>query len=133
MSNDDNWQPSPAKSPPPLWARLKPLARQMRRDPTPAEDALWECLRNRQIAGLKFRRQHSIDRFIADFYCADAHIIVEVDGPVHEYTPEEDAIRQEYLESLGFRVLRFTNDDVQQNRDAVVQMIRENLQNGSGS
>jgi very-short-patch-repair endonuclease len=128
MSNDDNWQPSPATSPPPLWAKLKPLARQMRRDPTPAENALWERLRNRQIAGLKFRRQHSIDRFIADFYCADAQIIVEVDGPVHEYTPEEDAIRQEFLESLGLRVLRFTNDDVQQHLDAVVQVITETLQ-----
>jgi very-short-patch-repair endonuclease len=128
MSNDDNWQPSPATSPPPLWAKLKPLARQMRRDPTPAENALWERLRNRQIAGLKFRRQHSIDRFIADFYCADAQIIIEVDGPVHEYTPEEDAIRQEFIESLGFRVLRFTNDDVQQNLDAVIQVITDALQ-----
>jgi very-short-patch-repair endonuclease len=128
MSNDDNWQPSPATSPPALWAKLKPLARQMRHDPTPAEEALWECLRNRQIAGLKFRRQHSIDRFIADFCCADAQVIIEVDGAGHDYTPEEDAIRQEYLESLGFQVLHFTNDDVQQNLDAVVEVITETLQ-----
>jgi very-short-patch-repair endonuclease len=101
----------------------------MRHDPTPAEETLWECLRNRQIAGLKFRRQHGIDRFIADFYCADAQIIIEVDGAVHEYTPEEDAIRQEFLESLGFRVVRFTNDDVEQHLDAVVQVITETLQN----
>ena len=127
MPDDDNWQPSPATSPPALWAKLKPLARQMRHEPTSAENTLWERLRNRQIAGLKFRRQHSIDRFIADFYCADAQIIVEVDGPVHEYTPEEDAIRQEFLEAQGFQVLRFTNADVEQNLEAVVEWITDAL------
>ena len=125
MPDDPERKDYPYLTPPALWAKLKPLARQMRHEPTPTENILWECLRNRQIAGLKFRRQHSIDRFIADFYCADAQIIVEVDGAVHQYTPEEDAIRQEYLESLGFRVLRFTNDDVEQRLDAVVQVIAD--------
>jgi very-short-patch-repair endonuclease len=127
MPNDPERKDYPYLTPPALWAKLKPLARQMRHDPTPAEDRLWERLRNRQIAGFKFRRQHSIDRFIADFYCADAQIIIEVDGAVHEYTPEEDAIRQEFLESLGFRVLRFTNDDVEQHLDVVIQAITETL------
>jgi very-short-patch-repair endonuclease len=129
MPDDPERKDYPYLTPPALWARLKPLARQMHHDPTPAEDALWECLRNRQIAGLKFRRQHSIDRFIADFYCADAQIIIEVDGAVHEYTLEEDAIRQEFLESLGFRVLRFANDDIEQRLDAVVQVITDMLHN----
>jgi very-short-patch-repair endonuclease len=123
MPNDDNWQPSPATSPPHLWAKLKPLARQMRHDPTPAEDILWQRLRNRQIADAKFRRQHTIERFIVDFYCAEAQLVIEVDGPIHDYTLEEDAIRREFLESLGTRVIRFTNDDVLHHLDAVAEAI----------
>jgi very-short-patch-repair endonuclease len=80
-------------------------------------------LRNRQINDLKFRRQHSIDRFIVDFYCTDAQLVIEVDGPIHEYTPEEDAIRQEFLETLGLRVLRFENDNVLHNIESVIETI----------
>ncbi len=127
MNTNDNWQPSPAISSPALWEKLKPLARQMRHEPTRAEDALWQRLRNRQIAGHKFRRQHSIDRFIVDFYCADAQLIIEVDGAVHDFTPEEDAIRQEFLESLGLRVIRFTNDQVLDDIAAVLDAIRNAL------
>ena len=121
----DGWQPSPTTSSPALWAKLKPLARQMRHDPTPAENALWQRLRNRQINNLKFRRQHSIDRFIVDFYCADAQLVIEVDGSVHDYTPEEDAIRQEFLETMGLRVLRFQNDSVLRNIGAVIAAIQD--------
>mgnify|MGYP001770978009 FL=1 len=71
-----------------LWEKLKPLARQMRREPTPAEDKLWQKLRHKQILGYKFRRQHTIDRFIVDFYCGEARLVVEVDGEVHDYTQE---------------------------------------------
>src|SRR5262249_52933677 len=60
-----------------LWEKLKPLAKQMRVEPTPAEGRLWEHLRNRQVNGLKFRRQHSIERFVVDFYCAEEKLIVE--------------------------------------------------------
>ncbi len=118
----------PTSAPPDLWAGLKPLARQMRRAPTSAEDALWQRLRRRQIAGMKFRRQHAIERFIVDFYCPEAGLIVEVDGPVHEYTAAEDAIRQEYLESLGLRVLRFDNDKVYSEIESVVEVIRAAVQ-----
>ncbi len=95
----------------------------MRRIPTEAEDKLWQYLRNRQLAGLKFRRQHSIERFIVDFYCAEAKLIIEVDGPVHDYSKEEDTIRQEFLESQGFRVMRFTNDQVFNSPDDVLKQI----------
>jgi len=125
MPNDPDSKTHPYLTPPELWAKLKPLARQKRRDPTPAEDALWQRLRNRQIADTKFRRQHTIDRFIVDFYSADAHLVIEVDGPIHEYTPAEDVIRQEYLESLGLCVLRFTNDAVFSLLGDVVRQIRE--------
>jgi very-short-patch-repair endonuclease len=95
-----------------LWHKLKLAAREMRHKPTPAEKALWQRLRNRQIANARFRRQHNIDRFIADFYCAEAGLAIELDGPIHQYSEEADQIRQEILESLGFRVLRFTNEQV---------------------
>ncbi len=98
--------------PPDLWEKLKPLARQKRHEPTPAENRLWEHIRNRQIDNLKFRRQHPVDKFIVDFYCSDARLVIEVDGWIHAYTMDEDAIRQEFLPSLGIKVIRFTNDQV---------------------
>ena len=122
MTDSENYR---AKSPPELWAKLKPLAREMRHEPTPAEEKLWQQLRGRRFQSIKFRRQHAIERFIVDFYCADARMIVEVDGPIHEYTPEEDAIRQEFLEALGFQVIRFTNGDVMQSLDVVLERIGE--------
>ncbi len=95
-----------------LWEKLKPVARQMRHKPTKAEEILWQHVRNRQIAGFKFRRQHSIERFIVDFYCAETELIIEVDGPIHQYQEQEDILRQEFIENQGLRVLRFSNDDV---------------------
>ncbi|HEB64244.1 MAG TPA: DUF559 domain-containing protein, partial [Chloroflexi bacterium] len=94
---------------------------------TPAENALWQRLRRRQL-GVKFRRQHAIDRFIVDFYSAEARLVVEVDGPVHQYRREEDAIRQEFLESQGLRVLRFTNEEVLTQIEAVLERIHEAVQ-----
>ena len=108
-----------------LYHKIKPLARQMRREQTAAEKHLWQRLRHKQVGGYKFRRQHVIDRFVVDFYCAEARLVVEVDGPTHDYTQEEDALRTEFLESLGLRVLRFTNDEVFQATDAVVERIGE--------
>jgi very-short-patch-repair endonuclease len=113
----------PAKAPRELWAKLKPLARQKRHVPTPAENQIWQHVRNRQINGAKFRRQHVIERFNVDFYCAEARLLVEVDGPIHEYIPEEDAVRQEFLEALGFLMLRFSNDMVFQQMDVVLAAI----------
>ena len=110
--------------PPELWERLKPVARQMRQNPTPAESRLWQRIRKRQICGVKFRRQVPFERFLVDFCCFSARLIVEVDGPIHRYTVAEDAIRQEFLEFLGFRVLRFTNQQVFTTLDRVVAEIR---------
>jgi len=77
---DSFWRTSPA-----LWAKLRPLAQQMRLEPTLAEQRMWQYLRKRQL-GVKFRRQHVIDRFIVDFYAREARLIIEVDGPIHQYT-----------------------------------------------
>jgi very-short-patch-repair endonuclease len=106
------------------WEKLKPLARQMRHAPTEAEERLWQALRNRGVAGLKFRRQHAIERFIVDFFCLERRLIVEVDGPIHDHQQEYDAVRQSYLESLGLRVVRFTNEEVLHQMESVLGRIQ---------
>jgi very-short-patch-repair endonuclease len=106
-----------------LWEKFRPIAREMRGLPTEAEDLLWQRLRRHHLHGYKFRRQHSIERFIVDFYCAKARLVVEVDGPIHQYQGEQDLIRQEYLESHDLKVLRFSNDAVLNKVDEVVKHI----------
>jgi len=106
-----------------LWHHLKPAVREMRKHPTPAEEALWQRLRRRQL-GIRFRRQHCIDRFIVDFYARDAGLIVEVDGPIHQAQREYDAWRQSVLEELGYRVLRFTNEQVLEDIEGVLECIQ---------
>lgn len=108
--------------------RIDPIiltrAREMRQPQTPAEATLWNALKN-QKTGYKFRRQHPISRFITDFYCAKARLLIEVDGASH-MQPEQvdyDAVRTEYLEELGYQVIRFTNDDVRFNLNAVISEI----------
>ncbi len=118
-------------TPPELWENIKPLARQMRHVPTPAEDALWQAVRNRGIDGYRFRRQHTIEKFIVDFYCHAARMIVEVDGDIHDYTVEEDALRTEFLESMGFRVVRFRNDEVLRDMPSVLAKLRLTLKETS--
>lgn len=107
----------------PIWAKIKPLARQYRQEPTQAEAFLWSRLRFQQIIGIKFRRQHPIDRFIVDFYCHQVKLIIEVDGAVHEYSMEEDKTRQEFLEGMGFKVVRFRNEEVMNDIERVVRQI----------
>ncbi|MEH2137323.1 endonuclease domain-containing protein [Nostoc sp.] len=118
----------PWQTPHELWKKLKPLARQMRCEATPAEKLLWQKLRDKQLLGFKFRRQQTIDRFIVDFYCNEARLVVEVDGEIHDYTQQEDAIRQEFLESLGLQVVRFRNEDVLERMEGVLQDIGAWLQ-----
>src|SRR4051812_15603413 len=92
-----------------LYAKTKLLAREMRREPTGAENHLWQRIRKQQVLGFKFRRQHTIDRFIVDFFCTEARLVIEVDGIIHDDQQEADQLRTEFLENLGLRVLRFTN------------------------
>ena len=106
-----------------LYGKLMTAAREMRKAPTPAENALWQRIRRRQIHNVKFRRQHSIDRFIVDFYAPEVAVVIEVDGAIHDEQAEYDALRQAYLESLGLRVLRFTNEDVMQRIEHVLAVI----------
>ena len=112
---------------PELWAKLAPLARQMRHEPTPAEALLWRYLRDRRLGGVKFRRQYMLDRFILDFYSAKEELVVEVDGDYHQYTGEQDMIRQEFIESLGLRVMRVENDEVMKNLEGVLRWIMQDI------
>ena len=97
----------------------------MRADATKAENLLWQALRNRQLAGLKFKRQVPLGGYILDFVCFEARLIVEVDGAQHAES-NRDAERDRTFESLGFRTLRFWNDEVTDNIDAVcLKIMRE--------
>lgn len=101
--------------------------RQLRREPSEPEKRLWQHLRGRQVAGLKFRRQVWLGTFIVDFFCAEARLIVEVDGETH-VDPDArayDARRTALIEAEGYRVRRFWNNDVMQNIEGVVATIGE--------
>jgi len=101
-------------------------AREMRRSPTPAEAALWEALRSRRLDGLKFRCQHALGPFILDFCCPAHRLVVELDGAGHD-EPEQagrDEVRTEQLAAYGYRVLRFRNEEVFEDLDAILARIR---------
>ena len=121
--DNEGWDNRHIRPQPELWEKLKPIAREMRIHPTPAELRLWSRLRGRQCAGLRFRRQHAIDRFIVDFYCSEHNLVIEVDGEIHQYTKEEDVVRQEFLESLNLHVMRFSNEQVMKSLDDVLKIL----------
>lgn len=110
------------------WKSRKYVA-SLRRNLTDAKNKLWQELRARRVQGYKFRRQHPIEDYIADFACLSSKLIVEIDGATHS-TAEEiayDVRRTVFLESLEWRVIRFTNDDVFSDVDGVVEAIYEAL------
>jgi len=104
---------------------LLKTARELRGKQTPAEEILWQLLRDRQFMGLKFRRQHQIGDYIVDFYCHEERIIIELDGPVHSDAAHQkkDAKRDAYLQSLGLVVLRFPNKQVLEDPQSVLEQI----------
>ncbi len=114
---------------PPLSPERKSHCRDLRRNQTEAEKALWRILQNREFAGIKFRRQHPIWPYIADFYCHEARLVIELDGGQHSETEqhEYDEARTECMMSAGIQELRFWNNEVLQNRDGVLEMIRQTL------
>ena len=100
------------------------IQRAVRHNPTEPEKKLWAALRNRQVAGAKFRKQVWLGRYLVDFYCADAKTAIEVDGDSHAHQQDYDEQRTAWLASEGFRVIRFSNDDVMRNLEGVVAVIR---------
>lgn len=110
-------------------AGLLELARDLRKKQTSAETLLWELLRNRQLLGFKFRRQHQFGEYVTDFYCREAKLVIECDGSVHERNEQwhHDQKRDAYLTSQGLRVLRFSNDSILNETQRVLEQIAEYL------
>jgi very-short-patch-repair endonuclease len=97
------------------------FAKRLRRNQTDAERVLWFRLRDRRLAGCKFKRQVPIDRYVVDFFCAEAKLIVEIDGGQHDQQRERDSDRTATLEAMGYLVLRFWNNEVMQNTAGVLE------------
>ena len=102
---------------------MKSRARKLRQNATDAETLLWRHLRDRRLAGFKFRRQHVIGHYIVDYVCPSEKLIVELDGGQHADRADYDERRTGYLESNGFRVVRFWNNDLLRDVDSVLVVI----------
>ncbi|WP_445956917.1 isoleucine--tRNA ligase [Yeosuana sp.] len=111
---------------------INELKKERIKNPTEAEKVLWESLKTKQLDGYKFRREHIIDEYIVDFVCLAKNLVIEVDGGYHNHPEiqEADTFRTENLENLGFRVIRFTNEEVMGNIDSVLEKIAYELRMG---
>lgn len=109
--------------------KLKQYSRELRRNMTDAERFLWSKVRMRQLNGYQFYRQRIIENYIVDFFCPRAKLVIELDGGQHYYGEmvESDTKRDNDLRKLGLKVLRFTDTDVLNNIDGVVESILENM------
>jgi very-short-patch-repair endonuclease len=110
-------------------AELFSLALQMRKNPTEAERVMWKILRKYRQSGYPFRRQHPIEFYIADFYCHNLRLVIEVDGEIHKGKEIKihDEGRTGELESFGIKILRFTNSQVLYDNDRVVERINDTI------
>ncbi len=115
--------------------KLLSLKRQLRSNQTTAEQKLWTKLRQNQIQGLKLRRQHGIGPYIVDFFCPEKRLVIEIDGDTHatEAQQTKDHTREEYLRSLGLQVVRYTNDEVLNNLDGILEDLTRRLLEDSTS
>ena len=107
--------------------KLYQYGRELRQESTEAEKLLWAELRNKKLNGLKFRRQHPIDKFVADFYCHEKKIVIELDGSIHDekINKEYDEARTAMLAGLNVIVLRFKNEDITNNLKEVLKKISD--------
>ncbi len=110
-----------------FYPQLKPVRDELKADMTDEEKILWEQIRRKKL-GVKFRRQHIIDIYIPDFVALTVKLIVEVDGKIHLKRKVEDAERTRYLESLGYKVIRFRNDEVKNDLEKVVINIKKHIE-----
>ena len=106
--------------------KLTKYERSLRKNSTKAEALLWSKIRSRQLEGIKFRRQQSIENYIVDFVTFEKRIIIELDGGQHADQKREDQMRDKLLSENGFTVLRFWNNDVFKDIDSVLEIIRRN-------
>ena len=111
-------------------AQQKEFRKKLGNSMTAAECVLWECLKNRQLVGKKFRRQASIGRYVVDFYCPEARLVIELDGARHfSITMDDDeAERTSYLEQKGLKIIRFENKEIYDHLDGAVETIKQALQ-----
>jgi len=102
--------------------------KELRKNQTPQERKLWWYLKDRRLLGLKFKRQHSIGGYILDFYCAEKRLIIEVDGEIHskDENKEYDKIRDKYFEELDYKILRFKNNQIENDINGVIRGISNN-------
>jgi very-short-patch-repair endonuclease len=107
-----------------VYRSRKEAARELRQQATKAERILWSRLKNRRLAGFKFRRQFPMGSFFLDFCCLEKRLVVEVDGLQHFFTIQEDANRTHFIRENGFHVMRFWNVDVLNDVDAVCEKVR---------
>jgi len=107
--------------------QLTTIARTNRLRSTPAERELWKILRNRGMGGFKFVRQHPIPPYIVDFCCRERKLVIELDGGEHINKQKQDQEREVYLESQGYRVIRFSNDQVLKDLNQVYEKLLEEL------
>jgi very-short-patch-repair endonuclease len=112
---------------------MKRKAGVLRKNQTDAERLLWRHLRDRRLAGHKFRRQHPIGAFIADFVCIERRLVIELDGGQHVLQIEDDNRRSLYLKSKGYGVVRFWNDEVLKETQAVLEAILRIVESGTPS
>ena len=105
------------------------LARRLRGRSTGAEETLWVCLRNRRMFGAKFRRQHPLGRYIADFYCHEARLAIELEGHIHNAKDQKeyDRVREQIIRQQGIELLRFTNEELTNQLDGVLSIISKAL------
>ena len=113
--------------------RIVAAARKLRRTSTDVERKLWHRIRDKQIDNFRFRRQRPIGKYIVDFICLDAKLIVELDGGQHANDVTHDERRTAFLKSLGYRVLRFCNSEVVENLDGVLERLRGELLNANAN
>ena len=115
---------------PAVYDILKKYARNNRKNQTEAEDALWGAIRGKAL-GVLFNRQYIIGEYITDFTCLEAKLVIEIDGGYHSepIQQESDALRQQWLEKQGFRVLRFKNEEVLFNTEKVINLIQTIISN----
>jgi len=107
-----------------MTSKLTKHAKILRKNSTKAEALLWSKIRSRQLEGIKFRRQQPIENYIVDFVCFEKKVIIELDGGQHAEQKTKDQMRDNRLAEDGFTVLRFWNNDVLENIDAVLEIIR---------
>jgi isoleucyl-tRNA synthetase len=112
---------------PEKWKFFKEFARTNRKNPTEAEKFLWSELRGKKMEGLKFRRQHAIEDFIVDFVSLEKKLVIEVDGEIHAQQQEYDQMRTEFLNTCGFHVIRFSNDEVINHIKSVLEKIKDEI------